>query len=153
MNRHPAHQIAETVMYAAEELRGYMNPDDLFPWELTDDDHLGLLPRLRKAIRDITECIGGIAGATPGEPVKDKLTESIQDLQAGCDEIEEAERAMKVPGPEPGIMTQPTALAASSFPQPITGRMLQAAGRKAVLPPASPAGVLPPGKDSPGQAR
>ena len=47
MNRHSAHQIAETVMYAAEELRGYMNPDDPFPWELTEDDHLAILPRLR----------------------------------------------------------------------------------------------------------
>jgi hypothetical protein len=141
MNRHPAHQIAETIMYAAEELRGYMNPDDPFPWELTDDDHLGLLPRLRKAIWDITECIDGIAGATPGERVKGKLTKSIQDLQAGCDGLEEAEQTMKKPEPETGSMTQPAALAASSFPQPMTGHMLQAATRTTALPSASPAAV------------
>ena len=99
MNRHSAHQIAETVMYAAEELRGYMNPDDPFPWELTEDDHSGLLPRLRKAVWDIAGCIDGIAKATPDQRVKDKLTGSVQDLEVGCDGIEEAQWAMEGAGP------------------------------------------------------
>ena len=80
MYRHPAHRIAETAMDAAEELRGYLNPNDRFPRKLTEDDHLALLPRLRKAIWDIAECIEGIARATPDERVKEKLTRTVQDV-------------------------------------------------------------------------
>ena len=104
MNRHPAHQIAETVMYAAEELRGYMDPDDPFPWELTEDDHLrAILPRLRHAIWAIAGCIDGIAQATADEHAKRQLTGSVQ-AGAGCDGIEEAQCAMEgaSPGAEPG---------------------------------------------------
>ncbi len=155
MNRHPAHQIADTVMYAAEELRGYMNADDPFPWELTEDDHSGLLPRLRKAVGDIAGCIDGIAKATPDQRVKEKLTGSVQDLEAGCGGIEEAQGAMEGAGPgaepEPGTMAQPAALAASSFPQPLTGQALSEAAAAPAPPPASATAVPRPGTASPGR--
>ena len=64
MTEHPAHQIAQMTANAAEELRGYMNPADPFPWELTDGDHLALLPRLSTAICDLAACIDGIAQMT-----------------------------------------------------------------------------------------
>jgi hypothetical protein len=142
-------------MDAAGELRGYLNPNDRFPWELTEDDHLALLPRLRKAIWDIAECIEGIARATPDERVKEKLTRTVQDVQAGCDGIQVAQWAMEGVGPEtepaPNTTTQPTALAASSFPQPMTGRVLHAVPSTPVAPPDSTATA--PGKGSPERTR
>ena len=80
MNRHSAHQIAETVMYAAEELRGYMNPDDPFPWELTEDDHLAILPRLDRSISALADGIRGIAQATGDEYAQRQLTDSYHRL-------------------------------------------------------------------------
>ena len=68
MNRHPAHQIAETVMYAAEELRGYMNPDDPFPWELTEDDHSRSLAA--PAERDLRPSLNA-STASPGNAGSD----------------------------------------------------------------------------------
>ena len=66
MTEHPAHQIAQMTATAAGELRGYMNPAGPFPWELTDGDHLALLPRAfpaapRRLRRD---------GRPPGPPAR-----------------------------------------------------------------------------------
>ena len=88
--------------------------------------------------------------------MKEKLTGTVQDVQAGCDGIQVAQWAMEGVGPgtepEPDTMTQPAALAASSFPQPMTGRRSTKLPqrrwpRRTVQPPPRP------GKASPGRTR
>ena len=64
MTGHPARQLARMAADAAGELRGYTDPADPFPWELTEDDHRAILPRLHHAIADLAVCIDGIAQAT-----------------------------------------------------------------------------------------
>ena len=55
MADHPARQLARMTADAAEELRGYTDPADHFPWELTEDDHRAILPgagvRRRRLLR------------------------------------------------------------------------------------------------------
>jgi hypothetical protein len=84
---HPAHQIAEMAANAAGEPRGYLNPADPFPWELTDDDHRALLPRLRGAIADLAVCIDGIAQMTADRDARRQLTEGAARLIGDCEQI------------------------------------------------------------------
>jgi hypothetical protein len=159
MNRHPAHQMAETVMYAAEELRGYMNPDDPFPWELTEDDHLALLPCLDRSLTALGDGIRGIAQATGDEYAQRQLTDSYHRLvqaRAGVrlalssldDEPDEADDE---PGEELETAAQPAALAASSFPRPMTTQALREAAPASS--PGTTAAAARPGKASPRPAR
>jgi len=132
MNMHPAHQMAQTVMYAAEELRGYMDPGGAFPWELTEGDHLALLPCLDRSIAALADGICGIAQATGDEHVQRQLTDSYQRLvqaSAGVrlalssfDDEQDDER-----GEELGTAVKPAALAASNFPQTMTAGVLREA--------------------------
>lgn len=130
MTEHPAHQIALMTSNAAEELRGYMNPADPFPWELTDGDHLALLPRLYTAICDLAACIDGIAQMTADQDAGRQLADATYPLLAGCAQIRGAEATLRAdqPGTEPETGTRPTQLAATGFPEPMTGHLLQAAG-------------------------
>ncbi len=154
MNRHPAHQLARSAELAAEELRTYANPDEPFPRELTEDDHHDLLPPIRKAIADLAESINRIARATTDEGVKEMLTESARHIETGCDGIDEAQRAMEDSGPEaePDTTMQPAALAASSFPHPITAGALQRAATTPA-PPGATVAAPRPGQASPGQTQ
>ena len=140
MTEHPAHQIAQMTANAAEELRGYMNPADPFPWELTDGDHLALLPRLSTAIGDLAACIDGIAQMTADQDAGRRLAEAAHPPLAGCAQIRAAEAVLRAgqPGPEPETRMRPAQLAATGFPEPMTGHLLQAAGT-ALAPPAAPA--------------
>jgi len=130
VTEHPAHQIAQMTANAAGEPRGYMNPADPFPWELTDGDHLALLPRLHTAICDLAACLDGIAQMTADPDAGRRLAEAAYPLLAGCNRIQDAEAILRAdqPGLEPGAGTQPAQLAATGFPEPMTGHLLQAAG-------------------------
>ena len=124
MNRHPAHQMAETVMYAAEELRGYMDSGGPFPWELTEDDHLALLPRLERSISALGDGIRGIAEATGDEYARRQLTDNYHRLVQASVGVRLAmssldDEADDEPRGEPETAA-PAALAAGSFPQPLT---------------------------------
>jgi hypothetical protein len=140
MTAHPAHQIAQMTANAAGELRGYLNPAGPFPWELTDGDHLALLPRLSTAIGDLAACIDAIAQMTADQDAGRQLAGAAHPLLAGCAQIRDAEAILRAgqPGPEPGTGTRPAQLAATGFPEPMTGHLLQAAGT-ALAPPAAPA--------------
>ena len=105
---------------AAGELRGYTDPADPFPWELTEDDHRAILPRLHHAIADLAVCIDGIARATGDEHAKRQLAEGIGRLLSGCAHVSAATAALSFPGKEPDaepvITTQPAQLSAADFP-------------------------------------
>jgi hypothetical protein len=126
---HPAHQIAEMAANAAEELRGHMNPADPFPWELTDDDHGALLPRLRGAIAGLAVCIDGIAQMTADRGASRQLAEGAARMLADCEQIRDGETILRADrsGPLPGTGTRPAQLAASGFPEHMTAPLLQAA--------------------------
>ena len=144
MADHPARQLARMAADAAEELRGYTDPADPFPWELTEDDHRAILPRLHHAIADLAVCIDGIAQATGDENAKQQLAEGIGRLLSGCAHLSAATAALSAPGTEPAtepVMTaQPARLSAADFPAALTADALQAAprpGKRARLPVAS----------------
>ena len=127
---------------AAEELRGYTDPADPFPWELTEDDHRAILPRLHHAIADLAVCIDGIAQATADEHAKQQLAEGIGRLLSGCAHLSAASATLSAPGAEPDaepvITTQPAQLSAADFPAAMTAGMLQAATSPRRRHPARP---------------
>ena len=98
MAQHPARQLARMAADAAEELRGYTDPADPFPWELTEDDHRAILPRLHHAIADLAVCIDGIAQATADEHAKQQLAEGIGRLLSGCTHLSAASATLSAPG-------------------------------------------------------
>ena len=152
MNRHSAHQIAETVMYAAEELRGYMNPDDPFPWELTENDHLAILPRLDRSISALADGIRGIAQATGDEYAQRQLTDSYHRLVQASAGVRLALSSFDdESGKELETAAEPAALAASSFPQPMTADVLQEAAPASAT--GATAAVARPAMASPRQSR
>jgi hypothetical protein len=151
MNRHSAHQIAETVMYAAEELRGYMNPDDPFPWELTENDHLAILPRLDRSISALADGIRGIAQAT-GDEYARQLTDSYHRLVQASAGVRLALSSFDdESGKELETAAEPAALAASSFPQLMTADVLQEAAPASAT--GATAAVARPAMASPRQSR
>jgi hypothetical protein len=136
---HPAHRLAGTAADAAEELRGYLAPVAGLPWELSRADHRDLVPRLYGAVSCLAECIGFIAQATPGEDAKRQLTEAARTILRGCQRAQAAVSMLGGERPDPGAATPPPQLAASDFPQPMTGDLLQAASaRPAPATPATP---------------
>jgi hypothetical protein len=145
MAGHPARQLARMAADAAGELRGYTDPADPFPWELTEDDHRAILPRLHHAIADLAACIDGIAQATGDEQVKQQLAEGTGRLLSGCAHVGAAAAALssrgKEPDAEPVITTQPARLSAADFPAAMTAAVLQAA---TTPEPQSPAAAIPP---------
>ena len=140
MSQHPAHQLARMAADAAEELRGYTDPADPFPWELTEDDHRAILPRLHHAIAHLAVCIDGIAQATGDEHAKRQLAEGVGRLLSGCSHVSAAGAMLSLPGEEPdaepAITPQPAQLSAADFPAAMTADVLQAA----TSPPAQPSG-------------
>ena len=82
---------------AAGELRGYTDPADPFPWELTEDDHRAILPLLHHAIADLAVCIDGIAQATGDEHAKQQLAEGIGRLLSGCAHVSAAAATLSSP--------------------------------------------------------
>ena len=147
MTGHPARQLARMAADAAGELRGYTDPADPFPWELTEDDHRAILPRLHHAIADLAVCIDGIAQATGDEHAKQQLTEGTGRLLSGCAHLSAASAALSAPGAEsaaePVIATQPVRLSAAGFPAAMTADVLQAATMPAAQAPG-PAAAIPP---------
>jgi hypothetical protein len=135
MADHPARQLARMAADAAEELRGYTDPADPFPWELTEDDHRAILPRLHHAIADLAVCIDGIAQATGDQNARQQLTEGIGRLLSGCTHLSAASAVLSAPGAEPVITTQPAHLSAADFPAAMTDGILQAATRPAAQTP------------------
>ena len=121
MAGHPARQLARMAADAAGELRGYTDPADPFPWELTEDDHRAILPLLHHAIADLAVCIDGIAQATADEHAKQQLAEGIGRLLSGCTHLSAASTALSAPGAEPDaepvITTQPARPVGSRFPR------------------------------------
>ena len=101
MTDHPAHQLARMAADAAGELRGYTDPADPFPWELTEDDHRAILPLLHHTIADLAVCIDGIAQATGDEHAKQQLAEGIGRLLSGCTHVSAATAALSSPGRQP----------------------------------------------------
>ncbi len=159
---HPARQLAQMAADAAEELRGYTDPAAPYPWELSEDDHRAILPRLHHAIADLAVCIDGIAQATADEHAKQQLAESIGRLLSGCAHLSAATATLSAPGTapdtEPLITAQAARLSAADFPAAMTPGMLQAAttltaqkpGPAAATPPArARAGRPPPGSSAP----
>ena len=102
MADHPARQLARMAADAAGELRGYTDPADPFPWELTEDDHRAILPRLHHAIADLAVCIDGIAQATGDEHAKQQLAEGIGRLLSGCAHVSAATATLSSPGKRAG---------------------------------------------------
>ena len=146
MAGHPARQLARMAADAAGELRGYTDPADPFPWELTEDDHRAILPRLHHAIADLAVCIDGIAQAVGDEHAKQQLTEGIGRLLSGCAHLSAASAALSAPGAEPDaepvITTQPAHLPAADFPAAMTADVRQAATRPPRPGTAQPAAAL-----------
>jgi hypothetical protein len=130
MMEHPAHRIAGMAADVAGELRGYLAPAVDLPWELTEDDHRDLVPRLCDAVARLAECIGSIAQATTDEDAKRQLTEGARTIPRGCAHVQAAGTVLlgEQRGAGPGAAARPPQLAASDFPQPMTGHLLQAAG-------------------------
>ena len=126
---HPAHQIAEMAADGTEELRGYLTPAAGLPWELTEDDHRDLMPRLCDAVARLAECIDSIAQVTLDDDTKVQLIEGARTILRGCSHIQAAGTVL--PGeqrsPGPGAATRPPQLAVGDFPEPMTGHLLQAA--------------------------
>ena len=161
MTDHPARQLARMAADAAEELRGYTDPADPFPWELTEDDHRAVLPCLHHAIADLAVCIDGIAQATVDEHAKQQLAEGIGRLLSGCAHLSAATATLSPPSmkpdTEPVITTQPARLSAADFPAAMTADALQAAtkpttqtSRPAAIPPTrAHAGRPQPGSTQP----
>jgi hypothetical protein len=147
MADHPAHQLARMTADAAGELRGYTDPADPIPWELTEDDHRAILPLLHHAIADLAVCSDGIAQATADELVKQQLTEGIGRLLSGCTHLSAASTALSAPSAEPDaepvITTQPAHLSAADFPAAMTASMLQAATRSAAQTPGPATAISP----------
>ena len=147
MTQHPARQLARMAADAAGELRGYTDPADPIPWELTEDDHRAILPLLHHAIADLAVCIDGIAQATAGEHARQQLTEGIGRLLSGCAHLSAATAALSGPGKEPDaepvITTQPAQLSAADFPAAMTAGVLQAAATPAPQAPGPAAAVSP----------
>jgi hypothetical protein len=142
MAGHPARQLARMAADAAGELRGYTDPADPFPWELTEDDHRAILPRLHHAIADLAVCIDGIAQATDDEQAKQQLAEGIDRLLSGCAHVGAAAAALSSRGTEPVTTTQPARLSAADFPAAMTAGVLQAA-TPAPQAPGSAAAISP----------
>jgi hypothetical protein len=149
---HPARQLARMAADAAGELRGYTDPADPIPWELTDDDHRAILPLLHHAIADLAVCIDGIAQATADEHARQQLTEGIGRLLSGCTHLSAASTTLSATGAEPVITTQPAQLSAADFPAAMTAGMLQAATRPAARTPG-PAAAIPPAHPRAGRPR
>ena len=126
---HPAHRIAGMAADVAEELRGYLAPAVDLPWELTEDDHRDLMPRLCDAVARLADCIGSIAQATTDEDAKRRLSAGARTILRGCAHVQAAGTVLpgEQPGPGPGAATRPPQLAAAGFPQPMTGDLLQSA--------------------------
>jgi hypothetical protein len=145
MTDHPARQLARMAADAAGELRGYTDPADPFPWELTDDDHRAILPLLHRTIADLAVCIDGIARATGDEGAKRQLAEGIGRLLSGCAHVSAATAAISSPGAEPDaepvITTQPAQLSAADFPAAMTANMLQAGATPTAQAPGPAAAV------------
>jgi len=140
---HPAHRMADMAADVAEELRGYLAPAPDLPWELSEDDHRDLMPRLCDAVARLADCIGSIAQATTDQDAKEQLTEGARTILRGCAQVQAAGTVLpgEHRGPGPGAATRPQQLAASDFPQPMTGHLLQAA--TASPPPATTATARP----------
>ena len=156
MNQHPAHQLAETAWTPPRNSAATRTPPTPSPGNSPRTIIRAILPRLHHAIADIAVCIDGIAQATADEQAKQQLAEGVQDLLSGCSTGSKKRRGQwRAPcsgaEPEPGTMTQPAALAASSFPQPLTGQALNEAAAASAPPPASAAAVPRPGTASPGR--
>ena len=151
MADHPARQLARMTADAAGELRGYTDPADPFPWELTEDDHRAILPRLHHAIADLAVCIDGIAQATADEQAKQQLTEGIGRLLSGCTHLSAASTALSAPDADPVITTKPAHLSAADFPAAMTAGILQAATRPAAQTPGPAA--IPPARERAGRLR
>ena len=162
MGDHPARQLARMAADTAEELRGYTDPADPFPWELSEDDHRAILPRLHHAIADLAVCIDGIAQATGDEHAKQQLAEGIGRLLSGCAHLSAATATLSAPGTapdtEPLITAQAARLSAADFPAAMTASMLQAATTPtaqtpgpatAIRPARARGGRPPPGSSSP----
>ena len=145
MTGHPARQLARMAADAAGELRGYTDPADPIPWELTEDDHRAILPRLHHAIADLAVCIDGIAQATADEHAKRQLAEGVGRLLSGCAQVRAATAALSSPGAEPVITTQPAQLSAADFPAAMTADVLQAATSPPVQP-SGPSAAIPPAR-------
>ena len=147
MAGHPARQLARMAADAAEELRGYTDPADPFPWELTEDDHRAILPLLHHTIADLAVCIDGIAQATADEHAKQQLAEGIGRLLSGCAHVSAATATLSSPGKEPGaepvITTQPAQLSAADFPAAMTADVLQAATTPTPQAPRPAAAISP----------
>jgi hypothetical protein len=147
MAGHPARQLALMAADAAGELRGYTDPADPFPWELTEDDHRAILPRLHHAIADLAVCIDGIAQATGDEHAKQQLAEGIGKLLNGCAHVRAATAVLSSPGKEPDaepvITTHPAQLSAADFPAAMTAGVLQAAATPAPQAPGPAAAISP----------
>ena len=143
MADHPARQLARMAADAAEELRGYTDPAGPFLWELTQDDHRAILPRLHHAIADLAVCIDGIAQATGDEHAKQQLAEGIGRLLSGCAHLSAATATLSSPGKEPDITSQPARLAAADFPAALTAGVLHAAAAPVPQAPGPAAAVSP----------
>ena len=130
MMEHPAHRIAGMAADGAEELRGYLAPAAGLPWELAEDDHRDLMPRLCDAVARLAECIDSIAQVTADEQAKGQLIDGARTILRGCKHVQAAGKVLlgEQRSPGPGAAPRPPQLAAGDFPQPMTGHVLQAAG-------------------------
>lgn len=105
---HPAHRIAGMAADGAEELRGYLAPAAGLPWELTEDDHRDLMPRLCDAVARLAECIDSIAQVTTAEDAKGQLIEDARTILRGCRQVQAGTvHPCEQRSPGPGAATRP----------------------------------------------
>ncbi len=160
MTQHPAHQLARMAADAAGELRGYTDPADPFPWELSEDDHRAILPRLHNAIAHLAVCIDGIAQATGDEHAKRQLAEGVGRLLSGCAHVKAAGVMLTLPGGEPDAEPAITSALAPMTRHQAVHRWLDDVTRKigeTHMETGSPGGnwrhpPRPAGRQPPGQA-
>jgi len=95
------------------------------------------MPRLCDAVARLADCIGSIAQATTDQDAKGQFLDGARTILRGCAQVQAAGTLLpgEPGGPGPAAATRPQQLAASGFPEPMTGHLLQAVG--ASPPPAT----------------
>ena len=136
VGEHPALSLARTSNLTALELQTYVRPEDPFPWALTSDDRVEILAQVDGALKMLGNCVDYIARTAKGD-AQLCLGEAASLAWQACDEIANARGFIEDSDPDPGAVNQPMQLAASNFPEPITGAVIEAAEVNAISPAAS----------------
>jgi hypothetical protein len=132
MTEHPAHELAYRSWFAAEELRGYLDPGLDFPWQLTRDDHAVLLLRMQQAVEELAAGISYISQAVTDERASGRLGVAVDGLIQVCEHLESARTPLYPAGDQAPAISSPAQLAAAGFPDSHGWQGLLTAGNDAL---------------------